>query len=250
MPTSGSGTSTGESGGSGYAAWPDTDDLDARLVAAGVVLREDVTDEQKQAKLDAVVATVLRETRREFVTSTETRYFDGSGTPEMDIDEFTEIDTVNTVWGESSMELPTVTALPEDGLPNTRIVLFRGGIPGVFLGWPLDRFPTGRGNIAVTATWGYGATIPADLWEAVAVEAAAQLADEAGFAGTSTSGGSAAGALVAWREGNSSATYQGTVGNDSRSSSQVGWHGAFMAAVRRYSRGGTRQARKLRPVMI
>jgi hypothetical protein len=41
--------------------------------------------------------------------------------------------------------------------------------------------PTGRQNVQVTGKWGYGPTIPIDLWEAVCGEVALRLTREALF---------------------------------------------------------------------
>lgn len=237
--------------GYNYLNWPGTDHLDDILAGAGVTLRAEVTIERKQALIDAVAAQVTRETRVQFVASPGVRYFDGTGTPEMDIDEFISFSLVRSLWGSTgALSLTSVIALPEDGLPNTRIALFRGGLPTLG-GYLVDRFPVGRGNIEVTGTWGYASTIPADLWEAVAQEAAARLVDETGFTLITSDGAvTSQGPLISWRQGDVSKTWGSSSSSDRRTSTNLGWHDAFRAALARYTRSGARQLRQLRPVMI
>jgi hypothetical protein len=235
-----------------YTAWPGTDHLTELLEAAGVTLRAEVSTEQQQALLDAIVAEVALKTRQQFVTSIGIRYFDGSGTPEMDIDAFVELDLVRALWSNTTgtgLTLNAVIDLPESGLPNTRIAMYRGGLPTLG-GYLVDRFPAGRGNVEVTATWGYAATIPADLWEAVAMEASARLVDATAFSLITTDGVvTAFGPVISWRQADMSKTWASGMKSD-RPSDSLGWHSMYQAALKRYTRTGTRQARKMRPAMV
>lgn len=229
-------------------AWPTPAEVLEKIAAAAVTLSASFTTAYIQGILDAVAQTVAIKTRRQFVAGSagEIRYFHGSGTPEMEVDEFITVTLVRVLWldaGGTGLTLSSAVALEENGLPNTRIVLARGSPPLIY-GTLVDHFPEGRGNIEITGTWGYAATIPQDLWEAVRAEAAARLVDESLFRAT--------GRLQAWHDDDVSETYQlpGGSGADPRPAVWTGWHRGFTAALRDYRRPTGHRFRKLRPVLL
>jgi hypothetical protein len=99
----------------------------------------------------AVTAYIERYTGRTFSvdSAVSERIYDGTGTSELFIDdavEVTEVKIGDTVLDESDYRL-----YPANRFPKTRIIL------------PYKRFYEGAQNVAVTAKWGYGEEIPADL---------------------------------------------------------------------------------------
>ncbi len=104
-----------------------------------------------QEYIDVVTAYVERYTGRTFAADTvaTARIYDGTNSGELFIDdavEITEIKVEDTVLDEDDYVL-----YPANRLPKTRIIL------------PYKLFYSGNQNITVTAKWGYGEEIPADL---------------------------------------------------------------------------------------
>jgi hypothetical protein len=106
-----------------------------------------------QEFIDAVTSYIERYTGRTFTYDAEAeataKTYDGTDTGELFIDdalEVTEVKINDTVLDESDYVL-----YPANRLPKTRIIL------------PYKNFYRGAQNIAVTAKWGYGEAVPADL---------------------------------------------------------------------------------------
>lgn len=115
---------------------------------------------QVEEFIDAVTAYVERYTGRTFAADTvaTARTYDGTNSGELFIDDATEVTEVkvkDTVLDEDDYVL-----YPSNRLPKTRIIL------------PYKLFYSGNQNITVTAKWGYGEEIPADLAFAATVMAA------------------------------------------------------------------------------
>ncbi len=165
-----------------YTAWPTTTDVSATLANAGITLRSSVDNAYIAAKISAVAARIVHRTHRQFVTSTEDRYFDGNDSGEMVIDEYVTLGTVSQIGfiiTSSPLTLANVVEVSQSTYGKDRIQIYRGSYPS-YTGLYVDRFPAGRGNILITGTtWGYAATIPYDLWEGCRDMAAAILAAEA-----------------------------------------------------------------------
>lgn len=104
--------------------------------------------------IEAVTAFIERYTGRKFTavteeTEAEPRIYDGTGNSELFIDdavEITEVKINDTVLEDADFRL-----YPANRLPKTRIIL------------PYKKFYEGAQNITITAKWGYGENIPADL---------------------------------------------------------------------------------------
>jgi hypothetical protein len=225
-----------------YTTWCGTADVQARLSAAGVTLR-DTTGSRIAAVVDEVTAEVARRTLRQFVADAvdQTRTYDGAGTAEIEIDEIVSLTGVQ-VTGLQMMPTYTlagVTIVQEQNRPQTRLVVAQGSVPaftteGVFAPYPLI-FPAGRQNISVTGRFGFAAQIPPDLWHAVCGEMAYRLCSEAIF--------DPAGRTVLWREGDEETRLQ------LAESDATKWHDIYLKAVAKYKRPSGRRLRNMRPRM-
>jgi hypothetical protein len=165
-----------------YTKWPVVSDVAERLNSRGITLR---TPSRIAPVLASIIRQVATVTRRQFVAGAagEIRYYDGSGTVELELPEEIIVLVSVQILGYIGITggLYPVTSpylIQEQDLPRTRILLYQGTAP-VYAGIYLSRFPQGHRNIQVVGTFGYDVTIPADLWEAVADLAAARLTNEA-----------------------------------------------------------------------
>lgn len=225
-----------------YTTWCGAADVQARLSAAGVTLR-DTTGSRISAAIDEVTAEVARRTLRQFVADTvdQTRTYDGTGTAEIEVDEIVSLTGVQ-VSGLQMMPTYTldgVTIVQEQNRPQTRLVVAQGSVPaftteGVFAPYPLI-FPAGRQNIGVTGRFGFTAQIPPDLWHAACGEMAYRLCSEAVF--------DPAGRTVLWREGDEETRLQ------LAESDATKWHDIYLKAVAKYKRPSGRRLRNMRPRM-
>jgi hypothetical protein len=225
-----------------YTAYPTVDDVQLLLDSCAVTLRLDAPD--AAARIERVIGDVTteveRDTLRQFIAGEddEARSFDGSGTPEMEVDELVALVGV-TVIGVTSD--PGYTLAPvlvsEQGRPRTRLVLGRGSLPawqtaGVMI--PSQNvFPAGRQNIVVTGTFGYGATVPVDLWESLCGEMALRLCQEVSWRPI--------GPVTQLKIGESSTTYKPSL------PWATGWHDRYRQALKRYRRPSGRRLRLLGP---
>jgi len=122
----------------------------------------------------------------------------------------------------------------------TRLVLARGSVPA----WQTEAvlypqytiFPAGRQNMLILARWGYGDTIPADLWEAVCGEIAIRATRETLF--------TPQGRVSKEVYGDESRTYSLPAAD------ATGWHSAYEDALKAYKRPQGRRLRRLRGPML
>lgn len=110
-----------------------------------------------QEYIDSVTAYIERFTGRKFTADEEAseRIYDGTDSAELFIDdavEITEVKLFDEVLEETDYKL-----YPANSLPKTRIIL------------PYRIFHSGAQNVTVTAKWGYGEEVPADLEMAATV---------------------------------------------------------------------------------
>jgi len=230
-----------------YSNWPTVQDVQDRLISAGLVLR-DTTGRRVPAAIDEVVADVARRTLRQFVADTEdtTRTYDGTGTAEQEIDEIVSLTGVAIVGIQTApgYTLTGVTVVSEQNKPQTRLVVARGSVPafvseGILVPYP-SLFPAGRQNIQVTGKFGYAATIPHDLWNAVCGEVAHSLAAECVF--------DPEGRLKSWTQAGITESYQLPDADDLK------WHSVYIAKTSPgpggYCRPSGRRLRNLRTRMI
>lgn len=231
--------------GPSYLAWPTVADVQPLLDACSITLR--VTGAAAairiQRALTAVTDEVGRETRRQFVAdATDTvRVYDGSGGPRQKVDEMVSLTAVTIIGLQSDPGYTLGDTILEQrqGEPKTWIITARGSLPAyateaLYLPWR-QIFPEGRQNVQVTGKFGYGATVPVDLWEAVAGEAAFRLASEVSYRPI--------GRVSKQQIGPSSTTYHPD------EPTLTGWHKQFAGAVKRYRRRGDARV-QARPRMI
>ena len=219
-----------------YTAYPTTSDVADLASATGVDISRAVGSVQQI--IDAVVREVERDTLRQFVASEEVRYFNGSGTGQLDIDEFVSLNSVNVIayLGVTGLVMPSVVPVESHGRPNFRLQIARGSLPNVGLIW-IDRFPNGRGNIAVDAVFGYGSSIPQDLWESIAEESAGRLISLALF--------DPAGRVDQVKQGSADVSFDLALPSEF-----AGWHERFLKAKVRYKRPASRRISTLRARMV
>lgn len=226
-----------------YTKWPTAYDVTDRLNSAGLTLR-DQAGRRIPAAIDEVTAEVSRRTLRNFVADTvdETRTYDGTGTAEIEVDEIISLTAVQVTGLQlfPTYTLAGATIVHEQNKPQTRLVVAQGSVPafttqGVFAPYPLI-FPAGRQNIQVTGKFGYGATVPMDLWHGVCGEIAHRLGSEAIF--------NPAGRLKEFKQGDVEEGYALTLMD------AASWHEIYEAAIGRYKRPAGRRLRNMRPRMI
>lgn len=163
-----------------YTVWPTVSLVQAKVKGIGFTLASDVDTDYVQQIIDSTVAEIEQECRRTFVGVTETRYFNGSGRGEQVVDEYIDITAVRILGYFGSVAGMSLTDWWEPQTskhPKTRIQIYQGSQPTmtrIYIG----SFPFGRSNIEVTGTWGYGASIPANIWGAVLDYSACILAAE------------------------------------------------------------------------
>ena len=225
-----------------YTSWPILSNVQARLTAANIVLRTPADTDRQQAAMDAVVAEVLRRTQRQFQpgVTDEVRYYDGSGSPEQEVDEMISLSSVFIVAYDQQpvFELTDALLTFEQGKPKTRITVSRGTITTYAGGSLLPyawHFPAGRQNVQVTGQFGFAPTIPSDLWEAVCGEMATRLAREATFF--------QAGQVNFNKAGDEEQRF-------AIKSVDTVWHGEFEAMIAFYKRRMGRKLRGLRNPML
>ncbi|MDR3708744.1 MAG: hypothetical protein P4L33_10610 [Capsulimonadaceae bacterium] len=231
-----------------YTNWPVVGDITAQLASVGVSLR--LTNDAASARLQQisgdVTADVARRTCRQFVAdpADTVRLFDGTGTAEIEIDEYVSFTSAQALGYQSypGYPLANIVAVQEYGKPNTRLVRGQGSVPA----YPTEAvlvpipaiFPAGRQNIQVTATFGFAAAIPVDLWNAVCGEIARRAGNEALF---NPDGGM----VIEWQRGDGRERYAAG-GLDA-----LGWGAVYERKVKvDYKRPAGRRLRNLKPKMI
>ena len=226
-----------------HSTYPITSDVSSYLTSIGssTIINSSILT----AWLSAAVASLERQTRRQFVATTETRYFDGSGTGELAIDDYVSISSVKLYGVIGSSSPLTFSSWCEEavyGSPKSKILIARGSVPA-FSPLFVERWPEGRRNIEVTGTWGYSSSVPDDVWQGL-VEVAAGCTLDAVAAATSgnTTGG---GPLTSWQEGDIRETFDASV----QLSTKLGASSRFAELVRIYSKNGGRRLKTQR-VMV
>lgn len=162
-----------------YTVWPTPTQVFNLLTSSGIVPTLTVGDDLAQLRIDAAVKTLSQKTGRRFLPVTESKNFDGSGSGLLTVDEFiygsiTSI-TLYTLPAYSTINVIGYCEVIRDEFPCTQIQILQGPA-NVLYGW-FSNWPQGRSNIEIAATWGYGTTIPEDVWEAVLYKAAADIFD-------------------------------------------------------------------------
>jgi len=156
--------------------WPTRTEVKNLVSAMGVSIPARVTDSTIDLFIAAASANFVQHTKRTWTPTTEVRTFNGSGTGMLEIDDYISISTVTFIGN------PTVIALPIDhfhevsvaNYPKNRIQIYQGGALSFNNQW-ITAFPSGRSNIEINANWGYGASIPSDVWLCVAYQSVAMI---------------------------------------------------------------------------
>jgi hypothetical protein len=214
-----------------YSAWPLVADVRELMAACAITLRIDADDQDAyiQRKIDSVVEEIGKRTKRQFVAGSEgeERTYDGSGLPEIHVDEMIALTGVSSLSydGGSESSIDSVELCEDQYQARTRIVSRTG-----------YTFPAGRRNIVVTGTFGYAEEIPSDLWEACAQEAAHRLALEVGYRPI--------GRVAELKVGDSTTKYR-----DDKPW-MTGWNQNYKAAIQRYRRRTPMRNARLTPPMV
>jgi len=163
-----------------HTAWPTVTQGNIYLTGFGLTLNAAYDSTFQQRIMDAVTSDFEEYTRRRFIPTATgvTRYFDGSGTGEQDVDDYIDLTSVKLMGflgASGGLSLLNVWETDRDMYPKNRLQIFQGSLPS-FTRVYVDRFPEGRSNIECVGQWGYAQYIPANVWEAVAGEYAVRLA--------------------------------------------------------------------------
>lgn len=227
-----------------YSKFPTQYDVLTRLKAAGITLKNDDLNTRMNFVLKDVPSEVFRRTMRQFEADKEDTYrvYDGSGTPEQETDEIISVTAVNIVGFQfqPGYTIYNPVLVQEQGKPSASIIIGQGQTPAVSASGVFSQimsiFPAGRQNIKVIGRFGYGETIPADLWNAVCGEMASRLTSESLFVQD--------GRLTSWEGGDEKITLS------SPNSNSIGWHETYENTVNLYKRPNGRRLRNLYPSMI
>lgn len=163
-----------------YTAYPTTTDLTALLASANITLGAGVSADMKQLALDSAVGELEYATGRQFAPGSmgEVRYFDGSGTGMMEIDDYIALTMIEffQVPATSTVSINNWVEVQHLPFNKTRIQILQGPA-NMSVGW-WQYFPQGRSNIKITGQFGFPA-VPAKVWRAVVALASANMADQA-----------------------------------------------------------------------
>lgn len=101
-------------------------------------------------------------TGKSFEQASETRYFDGSGKRELDIDDCISITTFQTLDSEGNVD-DTLT----EGASNDFLLYPYNETPKYIVKLSdvasIGSFPSGIKNIKIVGVWGHSATVPSDI---------------------------------------------------------------------------------------
>ncbi len=167
------------------AGWPTAAEVEAKVdLASGGAFTPEM-----RFGASSVLASVVAEfegapgidgsggTGRSFTPRTEMRVFDGSGYRELVVPDIVPDTPFSVlVWGAAALNVTLKSSYSSQGY-NTLVLGGYGygfGYGGGYSGYG-SVFPLGSQNIIVTATWGYAATVPADVYEAVLCEATSRV---------------------------------------------------------------------------
>jgi len=221
-----------------YTAYPTVSDVTDLLASANITLGAGVTADIKQLKIDAAIAELEHATGRKFAPGAtgEIRYYNGSGTGEIVIDEYVSIESIEFLQlpGVSTITITNWAEVEHPPFPKTHVQILRGP-SNMSVGW-WTKFPQGRSNIKVTAQFGFE-EVPAAIWSAVASKAAANLADAARMSGN--------GMLTGLKDLDQDFTW-----SSEQIGTLAGWKSEFDAAKALYRRPLRTFLQRTRPVLV
>jgi len=229
-----------------YTDWPIEEDGQLLLDSCAVTTRLDsVQFSTRFERLRSqVIGRILRRTHRQFVADAEdtSRYYDGSGAAEIEVDEMVELTSVTVIGLQSDpgYTLDNIVLDEEQAIAKTRLVAAQGSLPAyaesaAFLPYRTI-FPVGRLNIVVTGKFGFAATIPEDLWEAACEEMMFLMSQEVLFRPI--------GRVAELKTGDNTTKYK------LEGAAVTRWHDNFVQALKDYRRPPGRRLRMLTPRMI
>lgn len=210
-----------------YSAWPVVSDVFDLLASANIVPTLSSTSQVAQMYIDSASQGFEQATKREFIAGDPdtpvTRYFDGTGTGVMFVDAYRSISQISFVLTPLQGVVQPLSAFEFEAAqyPKTRIQILQGPT-NVSYGW-WTYFPQGRSNVEITGVWGYADTIPAPVWMAVLMKAAANIAD--------ANRAKAGGLVTSIKDDDTGLTY-----SDKQIAEIAGWKSAYDDAVRLYRR--------------
>lgn len=187
--------------------------------------------------LASATASIQRDCDRQFVPSAAgvVRSFDGSGTGLQFIDDAVSVTAVSYLIFPQSTGVQVQGWIPvsEPDKPIHKLQIYQGP-SGVSYGFR-PFFPEGRHNISVTATWGYAASIPVDVWEAILLKAAS------GAVNSNVLSQRGGGSLTSWKDDDVQEDY------DPKTLPSViaGWDMRIAHIVDRYRRSITERYQRL-----
>ncbi len=155
-----------------YTALPTVADVKAMCLAAHVdtsLSSFTMVDAQITGIIAARGKTLQKKTQRQFLPGTagEIRYFDGSGTGILYVDEYVDVTAIEFFYvpTAASVSVANFVEVSQSPWGKDKIQILQGQA-NISFGFYL-RFPEGRSNIKVTATWGYGTSYPEDVFMAI-----------------------------------------------------------------------------------
>lgn len=210
------------------------------LQTAGVVIPADMDEDTLQLAIDAAVGDFEHKTQRQFVPGCvgEVRYYDGSNTGELVIDEYIDVSAVEIMaipnYGSGSQAVE-VYQVRTNGKPSTKLQIFQGpsNYPAFF-----TVFPQGRSNIKVTGQFGYAATIPAEVYQAMLKSAGTTIVNMLTLRTRDDS--FVPGRLVSWSEADATEKYADTLSAD-----VLGWPKDVAETIRDHTKP---RPRRMRPI--
>lgn len=223
-----------------HSTYPIASDVVAYLAAIGS--GNSISSTMLGNWLAAAIASLERQTRRQFVTTTETRYFDGSGTGELALDDYVSISSVKlygVIGASSPLNFAGWCEEAVYGSPKSKILIARGSIPA-FSPIFVERWPEGRRNVEVTGTWGYGSAVPDDVWQGL-IEVVGGLALDATAVSLSANSGSV-GPVMSWQEGDIRETFDASTSF----SEKLGSCARFARLVKIYAKSGSQRLKAQR----
>lgn len=204
-----------------YTAWPTRTNLSAFLAGANVTAVLSDTDMLDGLILSAAER-ITKATNYQWLAgeADEERFYDGSGTGLLQIDEYIDVSEVEfLIFPQATgVNVTSYVEVSRNLVPKTLLQIYQGATHATY-GY-LDRFPAGRSNVKVTGQFGYAASIPYDVWFAVLKKAAADVATMSGL--------SAQGKVIDWTEGDVSERYSDKVVGEA-----AGWVAEFDMVCRK-----------------
>lgn len=222
-----------------YSVPPGIASVRELLTTSGFTIPADFGNNLFQLYIDATVGDIEHRTGRQFVPGcpSEVRYYDGSGTGEMVIDEYVSIESVEilTVPGVGASYALNWYEKDINLRPKTKIQIYQGP-PNYGQYW--QNFPQGRSNIKVTAQFGYAATIPAEVYLAIMQGAAAQIG--AALTMRSRDDSFVPGRFIEWKDADRSEKYADMLVGDA-----IGWSKNYEQTIIDHSKPRRRKQRRL-----